>query len=229
MLTACTSEDIQDNELISQKPFEKGTLQSTKRFEDARPENPQNPIDIAGKIHNDILDAYLSANYQFNTIEQISQKIDSISGLNIDYKNLEANVTPKFYEIQNITDNPQDALEMAISGSMMASNAQSCLSNFIVSLNVWETNEYDFIYRHIVSFENSVINNPQFNSREKNIILTTSSIARYSLFYSRKRKDKDWETSVGNRVGAVQGAMVNPATAVNRSIIAGLMTQNSQP
>ena len=43
------------------------------------------------------------------------------------------------------------------------------------------------------------------SSEDKRIILTTTSIIRYSA-YKKKRKDKDWETSVTSIAAAVSGS-----------------------
>ncbi|MWB94947.1 hypothetical protein GON26_11255 [Flavobacterium sp. GA093] len=192
------------------------------------PENTANPYDIAGKIHNDILDAYLTGYHTCSTIAQVSQKVDSISALNNDLLNLGTSSPVIYGDIQEIIDSPQTALEQAIANSPMTSTAKDCLSGFMASMLLWQDDDYSVIHQSIISFEASVLSNAEFSNEEKRIILTTSSITRYAIYYTKERKDKDWETSVGNRVGAVQGAVANSSTAVKRSTVAGIMIQNLQ-
>ncbi|MFH7017379.1 hypothetical protein [Flavobacterium sp. FlaQc-47] len=223
LLFSCTSENIESSSINLVEEKSKNTA---KLLQNLSPENPANAYDIAGKIHNDLLDVYLSCNYTFSTIPEISQKVDSISALNNDLLILGTNLPVNFQEIQEIVDDPQTKLEQAITNSSMTNAAKICLSNYMASLLLWDTNEYPIIHQSIISFEASILANTQFTSEDKRIILTTSSIVRYSTYYAKERKDKDWETSVGNRVGAVQGAVANSSTAVNKSIVTGLLIHN---
>ncbi|MGO4770882.1 hypothetical protein ACEN2I_04420 [Flavobacterium sp. W22_SRS_FK3] len=225
---SCTNDNIDNTEVLGSTLTEEESKKTAKLLQNLSPENPANAYDIAGKIHNDILDVYLSENYPFNTIAQISQKVDSISVLNSDLLNMAISLPCNFQEIQETIDDPQIKLEQAIANSSMTNAAKISLSNFMDSILLWETNEYAVIHQSIISFEALVISNTQFSNEDKRIILTTSSIARYSAYYAKERKDKDWETSVGNRVGAVQGAVANSSTAINKSIVTGLIIQNLQ-
>lgn len=227
LLISCTDELIENTKTDSSK-IEGRSKNTAKTAETTNPANPANSYDIAGKIHNDLLDAYPAASFGTGTISQVSHKIDSISALNNDLLGLETNLPVSFSEIQQIIDSPQLKLEQAIANSGMTTAAQASLSGFMASLLLWDADEYGEIHQSIVSFEASVISEPQFTAEDKRIILTTSSIARYSLYYAKERKDKDWETSVGNRVGAVQGAISNSCTAVKKSVLAGIIIQNLQ-
>lgn len=225
LLVSCTNENMDETEILTTNPNDG---QTTKVSQNLSPENPANPYDIAGKIHNDILDVYLSDNYSGSTTAEIVQKVDSIAALNTDFLNLGTNLPINFTAIQAIIDAPQTQLQQEITTAPMTDSAKVCLMNFMDFLVLWEPDDYTVIHQSIISWESTVINNVQFTTEEKRIILTSSSIARHSLYYERKRKDKDWETSVGNRAGAVQGAVDNCCTAINRSVVAGLLTYNLQ-
>lgn len=228
LLASCTSENIESTKNIDNSTAKEKSIKTGKMLTRLQPQNTANPYDIAGKIHNDILDAYLTGYHTCSTIAQVSQKVDSISALNNDLLNLETSSPIIYGDIQEIIDNPQTALEQAIASSPMTSTAKDCLSGFMASMLLWEANEYSIIHQSIISFEAAVLSNVQFSQEEKRIILTTSSITRYAIYYTKERKDKDWETSVGNRVGAVQGAVANSSAAVKRSTVAGIMVQNLQ-
>lgn len=225
LLTSCTNDNMDQTDVLKNSSTEK---QTSKTGQILNPENPANIYDIAGKIHNDIIDVYLSCNYSHSAPSLVAQRVDSIAALNSDFLNLSSNLPIDFSEIQAIIDSPQTQLEQEISDAPITTNAKNCLSDFMDSISVWESDEYDTIHQSIISYEYAVINNPQFSTEDKRIILTSSSIARHSLYYARKRKDKDWETSVGNRAGAVQGAVSNCSTAIKRSIVTGLLLHNLQ-
>lgn len=201
---------------------------ASKKNAGLNPENTANAYDIAGKIHNDLLDAYLSGNFSNQTISTISSKIDSISFLNSDLQNLPSHYPVNFQEIQGIVDSPEMHLEQIIANSWMSTASKNCLSDLMSSAALWQDSDYEAVHPSILSFEGSVINNQQFTAEEKRIILTSSAITRYSLYYASERKDKDWETSVGNRVGALQGALSNSATAVTRSLLAGILSSTTE-
>lgn len=220
LLVSCTNENMDENTTLVENSLGKTkSTHSGKMIQTTSPENPDNPYDIAGKIHNDILDSYLTASYPFTTIVQISHTVDSISASHNDFSILEATLPWNFGEIQETVDTPHLKLEQAIANSGMTNAAKICLANFMNSIVLWETDEYEVIHPTLILFETSVINNTQFTNEDKRIILTTSSIARYSIYYAKEIKDKDWGTSVGNRVAALQGAIANSSTAVNRSVL----------
>lgn len=226
LLVSCTSENIENTETPDGNILKEKSINAGKSTTAESPQNTANPYDIAGKIHNDILEVYLGTNPALGTIARISQRVDSISALNSDLLSLETSSANIYGEIQEIIDNPQTALNQAIANSPMTLIAKDCLSGFMVSMLLWEPNEYSVIHESIISFEASVLSNVQLSSEEKRIILTTCSITRYSVYYAKKRKDKDWETSVGNRAGALQGAIANSSTAIKRATVAGIMIQN---
>ncbi|WP_281225426.1 hypothetical protein [Flavobacterium aquiphilum] len=189
------------------------------------PENPANIYDLAGKLHNEILDVYLTGNYTYTTIAEINQQIEAISASNGDLTllNSQPSQPVNLVEMQDIVDNPQAKLEEVISNSTMTNEAKTSLSNFMNDVLLWENVPYEEIYQSIISYESSVMDNVVFTDEDKRIILTTSSITRYSLYYDEERKDKDWGSSVGNRVGGVSGAIENSSEAVKCSLIIGIM------
>jgi hypothetical protein len=228
LIVSCTAEPIETVDNIDGKfGFEK-SKKTARLAQNLTPENPENSYDLAGKLHNDILDIYLNGTNQYNTIAEINQQIEAISDENssLILLNFETNQPANLVEMQEIVDNPQAKLDEIISNSTMTSAAKISLSNFMNDVLLWENNSYEDIYQSIVSYEQSVMNDALFSSEDKRIILTSSSIIRYSLYYEDERKDKDWGASVGNRVGGVSGAIDNSSTAVNRSLVIGIMINN---
>jgi hypothetical protein len=227
-IVSCNTDTIDNIESIDSKISNKESEKSARLVQNMTPENPANIYDFAGKLHNDILDAYLSGNYQYNTIGQISQQIETIAAQNNDLMLLTSgtNLSPNLIVIQEIINNPQSKLDQTILNSTMTIAAKDNLSNFMNDILLWENDSYEEIYQYIISFESTVIANQAFNSEDKRIILTTSSIARYSTYYALERKDKDWDTSTGHRVAGVSGAIDDPCTAIKRSLVTGIMIYN---
>ncbi|TRX32568.1 hypothetical protein FNW52_16920 [Flavobacterium sp. ZT3R18] len=228
LIVSCTADTIDTTESIDSKVSSKKSGKTARLVQNLTPENPANVYDFAGKLHNDILDIYLTGNYQYNTIAEIAQQIEAITIVNRDsvFSNLKTNQPINIEEIQEIVNNPESKLNEAIVNSSMTNVAKDSLSSFMNSLFLWENAAYEEIYESIISYEASVMANTQFTNEDKRIILTTSSIARYSIYYAKERKDKDWDSSVGNRVGGVSGAIDNSSTAVVMSLVAGIMINN---
>lgn len=229
LMVSCTADPIVTAENIDDTISSEKSKQKTARLvQNQTPENPANIYDFAGKIHNEILNVYLAGNYQHYTIAQISQQIELIAAQNSNLTSLNvgANLSTNAVLIQEIINNPQTKLDETIANSAMTVVAKNNLSSFMNNMLLWQNLSYEEIYGSIIAYESTVIANPEFTNEDKRIILTTSSIARYSTYYDLERKDKDWETSTGHRVGAVSGALDNPSMAIQRSLVTGTAIDN---
>ena len=120
----------------------------------------------------------MTGNYQYATITEVNQQIESIvaANTNLVALNLDGNSAVNLEEINEIITNPQSKLEGAIANSSMTSIAKLSLSNFMNTITTLENEGYEFLYQTIVSYESSVLTDPQFTSEDKRIILTTSSV-----------------------------------------------------
>lgn len=229
LIISCTTDTIDNADTVDSRISGKKSEKGARLMQTLSPENPENVYDYAGKLHNDLLETYLAGNYQYSTIAQISEQVEAIVAMNNDVAllNLETSVPINPEEIQAIVNNPGAKLGDAIANSSMTSAAKISLSSFMNAALLWKSEEYGAIYQSIISYESAVMANTEFSGEDKRIILTTSSIARYSLYYDKKPPyDEDWGTSVGNRVGGVSGAIDNSLTAISRSLIIRIMISN---
>lgn len=228
LLFSCTTETFDNIESVDNKVTGEKSQNSARLLENLIPENPANIYDLAGKLHNDILDTYLAGNYQYTTIAEISQQIEVIAASNNDLMLLDTGtiLPTNLNLVQEIINNPQAKLDQAIVNSVMTSAAKNSLSNFMNNVLLWENHSYEEIYHSIISYEAAVITNSTFNDEDKRIILTTSSIIRYSIYFDIVEKDKDWDNSVGHRVGGLSGAIDNSSIAIIHSLVTGIMIHN---
>lgn len=228
LIVSCTTDTIENVESIDNKVSSNKLQNSASLVQDLIPENPANIYDYVGKLHNDILDVYLAGNYEYTTIVQISQQVEIIAAANNDLMLLDTGIVlpTNLNLIQEIINNPQAKLDQAIVNSTMTSAAKNSLSNFMNNQLLWENHSYEEIYESILSYESAVIANLVFDSEDKRIILTTSSIIRYSIYYDVVEKDKDWDTSIGHRVGGFTGAIDNSSAAIRSSLVTGIMIHN---
>lgn len=85
-------------------------------------------------------------------------------------------------------------------------------------------NDVDFTdaYNSISAYEATVVVGA-FSNKEKEIMLTNSSIARYSLWLSatrkkRKPRDRDWDTLFTALTASIEGAATCTANAIMLSV-----------
>ena len=201
---------------------------AARLMQDLTPENPANIYDFAGREYNDILDVYSAGNYQHHSIAEINQQIKVIAAQNSNGMpvNLSTNSPTNMVVIQEIIDNPRAKLDQTIVNSSMTSAAKNSLSNFMNDVLLRENNSCGEILQFITAYESAVVANPTFRRQDKKIILTNSSIIRYSVYDNRKRKDKDWDTSVGHRARAIRGANSNSSIVIKCSFVTAIMTQH---
>lgn len=229
LMVSCTADPIFTAENIDDAISGEKSKQKTARLmQNQTPENSANIYDFAGKIHNEILDVYLAGNYQHCTIAQISQQIELIAAQNnnLTYLNAWTNLPANAILIQEIINDPQTKLDQTIANAAMTAAAKNSLSGFMNDMPLWQNLSCQEIYDFIIAYESTVIVNSIFTGEDKRIILTASSIVRYSTYYDLQRKDKEWDYSTGHRVGAISGAVDNFAEAIFRSLVAGIMIHN---
>lgn len=181
-----------------------------------------NPYDELGKMHNRILDAYWAANPNpnHNTIEEVYEAVRNL--MNVD--TAEGTATepePSFINsITDIINDPENSLNTIISNSHLTNPAKTSLHGFIGSLVLIQDDSYEDIEQLIVSYEAFIMaNSPLLNNEDKRVILITTAIARYSFYYSKRRKDKDWETSVGNIAAMTSGALDSSSAAIEMALV----------
>jgi hypothetical protein len=229
LMVSCTADPIETAENIDDTISGEKSKEKTGRLVQNQPvENSANSYDFAGKIHNEILDVYLAGNYQHYTIAGVSQQIELIAAQNSTLTSLNAGVNQPINAIliQEIINNPQTKLDQIIANSAMTVAAKNSLSGFMNDMLLWQNLSYEEIYGSIIAYESTVIGNVAFTIEDKRIILTTTSIIRYSTYYDLERKDKDWDHSTGHRVAAISGAIDNSAEAIFRSLVTGIMIHN---
>lgn len=191
------------------------------------PGNPANPFDLAGTVHNEILEALDETSFNSQSIEDIAVLIDSVStsytelALSSNYPAL----STRLVEITWIVNN-DNAIDGVLATSTLGLNARTSLMVFIDSLLLSADNPYEDIHPIIVSYEADILANNSFTSNDKRIILTTTSVVRYSV-YERKRKDKDWETSVTNIAATVSGAEQDLLVGLKMALTVGICKTNN--
>jgi hypothetical protein len=215
LLSSCDNE-----ELISthQQELKKTMSPST---------SSDNPFDAIGILYNVLFDAYVASNNRDDTIEGIAVKINElITG----YSNLEpttiainAGLTDRVEQILNY---PEHSLDIIVSEVGLSVRVKAKLNDLIELVSGVTTNDYPEIGVDVISYEEDIITDESLTPEEKEVLLTVSSIVKYSLYDNGDRKDKDWDLSVGNIVATIYGAIHSSEDALLMALTTKIFQKN---
>lgn len=191
--------------------------QSFKTSESA----PYNPYDRAGEIHKELSYILDRNNFNFHSIEEATNLIDSISKTypELDLVSAHVDLSKKISDMRWILNN-NDAIDQITLSSTLTEDACSSLCLFLQSLIKRDDNPNEDLRYMILGYQESVQNNGSFSSDDKQIMLTTATLALNSV--ERKRKDKDWETSVSKMAATVLNADQNIVLSLKMALIVGI-------
>lgn len=214
IFVSCNTDDVSTVETITtSKEFQK---QNTTVFSKSL-----GHYDTLGSFHNLVLETYVSENYTYTAIEDIFHQVKQTT------ENL-GNTTylsglPPLENLIYIVNNPESSLDTFIENSDLTDLAKTSFSSFATSLSLIESSDDDTFFNTITVYEQSVRADVNLSSADNESILTATTLLKYSsTFRKKRRKDKDWEVSVGNRdniSAKFQGAVAyDDTTAVIMSV-----------
>ncbi len=191
------------------------------------PVNTGNPYDLAGQIHNELMDVYFLHDSLPTTVAGIAAKVES-TALNLKFTSLGLpyefdSISRVNFILSNLTTCTSDIIEASVD-----EDAAEDFSIFIDSLLLLcETEEdYEDIHDDIVAFEDGLQSNTTYTIADKKTLLIATSIIRHSTYARKKRPkkstDPEWDLLVGNVAGAIDGADEGMQEAIMRSFIVGV-------
>lgn len=181
------------------------------------PENKANPFDYRGKQYYDSLTNYWQQNDFPNSIKDATDQIRYI--LSQFEKDQSANKSVIIFNdsiVESIMLDPDNNMIEIVQSSLLGSTAQTSIINFLQTLITERQQAFAVTYDYIVSYEDTIVASNTLNADEKETILTITSISRYSLYSEAERKDRDWDTSAGNK-------MVKPFFSANETSIISII------
>ena len=211
-------------------PHEVNTNAITNRVRDVLPLNSDNPYDKVGLFHNELFETYYEGINLPNNIVDMVRRVDSIarsSALFISladyaYQLLSAS------RVAYIVQHKRTCVAQVITNSSLSADAEVNLAGFINMLVThFDTGcSGELLYDYVAKYEDIIINNPNYTSKDKKIILITTSVARHSSYRARKRPknnfDPDWIVLVGNVIAATEGVEESDAKAATMALATGV-------
>lgn len=175
-----------------------GAQEIAYRGREGAPEaaNPANPQDSAGRLHSEVLEALEDYDFKMQSVEGIAAIVDSVAatfpaiGPACGGVALSARVAA----IAALADGSTSLVDV-LDASAMGAAAKASILSFANSMEIMGDEPYDGIWLAVTAYEAGVLESSAFSAGEKEVMLAAASVVRYSV-QRKKRKDKDWETSV---------------------------------
>lgn len=195
----------------------------------AAPYNDRNDFDLAGQIHNELLSIYYEHLPLPGTTAAIAERVEGIAGHNSAFMSLKpVTYSPVTGPGLDAMLDPSYGVSQAIGASRLTPVAKESLLGFVSTLigYVAQDERFEVIYEFAISYEASVSVNPLLNEHDKEVILTTASIARHSAHFRKKRPkkntDPDWDWLTANIIGGTEGANYGTAEAITYALAGGI-------
>jgi len=190
--------------------------------------NPANPYDSAGRIHDEILEALEDYGFKGHSVAGIAHIVDSTVAMHPEIGSAQSPfpMSERVHEITALA-NGSTSLGDMVEASTLRAEAKASTLELGYSLQLMGDDSYDDIWLAITSYEAGVLASSAFNTREKETMLTASSVVRYSVC-RKKRKDKDWETSV-SIAAAVSGEQESIFSRIKMAVAVTLCRENGIP
>lgn len=190
--------------------------------------NPANPYDGAGGIHDEILEALDDYDFKGHSVAGIAHIVDSTVAMHPEIGPAPSllSVSERVNEISALADG-STSLGDVVEASTLRVEAKAGILELANSLQLMAGDSYEYIMQAIMSYEAGVLASSTFDTREKETMLTATSVVRYSV-RRKKRKDKDWETSV-SIAAAVSGEQESILSRIKMAVTVTLCRENGIP
>ena len=202
----------------------------TNKIGDVSPANPLNPFDIAGQVHTELYAAYYEDDSLVVDLSDVLHRVLLVSNQNETFVSLSntsylIDITTLSSLIAQIDCCSAEIIDNSLATDEAALSLQSFISTLVPFCE--EEADYSIIHSFITSYENNVLESKNIPVLDKQVILITTSIIRYSTYERKKRPkkntDPEWDLMIGNIIGSVDGASEGIETAVLKSLICGIV------
>jgi hypothetical protein len=170
---------------------------------------------------------YDQSNFDSESIILINQAIHPNGSTTVSLVTGNLNLTnSSITEIRNAVSQSQGLFELNVDNPSMTSAGKASLSNFIESTMQFNNGDYESMLQSIALYQSNISTDNSYTAEDKCVILAISSIASSSLFYEKKRGDKDWETAVGNKVADFIPTDQVTFKTVRMALLSGIIQNN---
>lgn len=200
------------------------------RIGDVSPTNPLNPYDIAGQVHSELYAAYYEDDSLPVELSDVINRVLIVSNENETFVSLSntsylIDSTMLSSLLGQISCCSAEIIDNSLATDEAVISFQSFISTLVPLCN--EEEDYTIIHSFITSYENFVFESKNIPASDKQVIMISTSIIRFSTYERKKRPkkntDPEWDLMIGNIIGCVDGASEGIETAVLKSLICGIV------
>lgn len=204
---------------------------TASRTANIMPFNGDNVHDLTGELYSELLSAYYENVNLPTSIVDITDLVEHTAAANSTFTALKtATYQPTDpNRVAYLYEHSATSIGEALEESGMSPAAQSSLKDFIRAVleHIQEDELPVVIYEYIIAYEEKVIGDSQFSAKDKDILLTTTSITRHSAYFRKKRPkkntDPDWDWLSLSIAAAAEGAGEGRAEAITMSLACGVV------
>ncbi len=206
-------------------------LFSNKDGADILPANSTNAYDNAGRIYDQLFGSYYDGSSHPTDIQSVIVGVEGIANGNDLFNSVSQEYQPLSVErIQYLASRSNGDIASIIGVSSLSPNAKTSFINFLISITALYDSETDAykMYSAIVKYEETVINSVLLSTHDQRLILTTTSIMRYTSYRAKKKPkantDPYWAVWVTHVFGSEEGAEENMAKAIVEGLVTGIVS-----
>jgi hypothetical protein len=208
-LNSCTTDpSILSSDTTESVGSNKEILYYNSKKADAMPTNTENPYDSDGRIYHELFKNNYKSDGLQGLSSSVSSPVESVAYAKITFNKMQKKESNSVKSAKgtNVISHSTISFSDIIENSNMRAASKLSLIDFIHSLQFLFKNEdqYGMLYDFVVKYEKGILVNPLLTPTDKKIILTTSSIARYSTFAAKTESveaiDPDWKILVGHLI-----------------------------
>lgn len=222
----------QDENLPEKNTIAAGTARKNYReLPEVYPANKNNIYDITGSLYYRISENYLNTIQATQSIADIILNVEILANADNAFLMLKPGDyrSPSVTEISFLADPSITAVEK-IDRLPVSGYAKNALLGFSEKLLLFhrEKEQVMTIHRFIVDFETAVLADNGFSNLDRQVILSSTSVARYAVHFAnthrkRKPRDRDWEISYSCIIATALGGGRNTCEAITASVVAAML------
>jgi len=218
---ACT-----DDESVPGQKTDPAGKASLKKSTAESPANPLNPNDSIGALYGLLYENYEPVTTGTVFTDSLAADVLSFALQEDDFAGLATGESPLLQAVvvQGVYDSASQNFDSALSQTSLSAAGRASLASLAATFSVLKEAGagFDAVHEAITNYEQGIGTDASLPEGDRALLFTTAALLRYELDVQRrkKRKDRDWEMSVGHIAAAAYGA----SEGAPEAILYGLIT-----
>ncbi|RYJ44299.1 hypothetical protein [Flavobacterium beibuense] len=219
LMTSCSDDAVRFSDTDQSEP----TLVTIKSDTIINPALGVTPL---GELYISIYESYTAQGYGYGSSTNVAANVESVAISDPSFSVL-LNSQPYIPVSPDIvaaikSQAINSSLYAALQATSLSEAGKQKLLQLYENLEIlkMENMEYDAVNSYMLEYDASVSNNPGLTPNDSEILLITSTILNNGFYAESKkrRRDRDWDLSIGHIATTTYGADLGPADAITYSL-----------